>query len=44
MNQQIETLSNLPFPKYIEEFDINQLTKKQIQISNHAGINIDTLE
>ena len=24
VNQQIETLSNLPFPKYIEEFDINQ--------------------
>ena len=32
------------FEDMIEEFDINQLTKKQIQISNHAGINIDTLE
>ena len=32
------------FEDMIEEFDINQLTKKQIQISKHAGINIDTLE
>ena len=32
------------FEDMIEEFDINQLTKKQIQMSNHVGINIDTLE